>query len=235
MTDVVAHLRACAARYAERHRKPVVAWDCMGAAKWGEVCNRLADEIEDLGLPREQAVGYLKAKAKQGRDGAGDGRGVGLLISLDMWREFDRIIDPIARDRVGWIEVSGHREHFGRDGFEGLPEYRRMLGANHCVAFLSRDRKEAPVRRGTAIQERRYTIEAADKWEERRLAWLSQYHPGIPVIHKEGGYMRDGSETRSYTPIYGTVEQHMAESLPYALSVPFGLTMSLSAPLAAAA
>lgn len=262
MTDVVAHLRACEARFNERALRPVVAWDCLGAASWSRACRMLAAEIESAGLTGEQAIGYLKAKAHEVRTRTADmDRGIGFLVGLDAWTRFDEIIDPIARDRRGWIEVRGHSEHFGREGVEGMPTYRRMLGVNHCVASLSREWKEESRRRGfhqtplPADAPRACRIEPEDSWEARRLEWLGRYHPGILVIHAEGGWERDarhdldadyrpGADLHAdipracqYTPIYGTVAQHMAEPMPTLLPCAIGTVhrVPVAAPLAMAA
>lgn len=251
MTDVAAHLRACAARFNERDRRPVVAWDCMGAATWAKVCNAIADEIESLGLAGEQAIGFLKAKAHQARTGADakSQKGLGFLVSMDAWTKFDEIIDPIARDRRGWIEVSGHAEHFNRIGIDNIPTYRRMLGSNQCVATLTREwREERRPRYADHNAPRRCWVESDEAWEARRLEWLGRYHPDVWVVHKEGGWERDADfdfakaertatshdpdapRARQYTPLYGTVRQHMAESMPFALSCAFGTYQTMFRP-----
>jgi hypothetical protein len=251
MTDVVAHLRQCQIRFAERAARPVVAWDCLGASKWAEVCGRIANEIEGLGLTGEQAVGFLKGKAHAARTraDAADLAGLGILVSLDTWGKFDEIIDPIARDRRGWIEVKGHAEHFGREGIHGMPTYRRMVGVNQCVATLSREWKEERRHRDAPIDApRRMWIEPEDKWEARRQAWLSRYHDGVLVIHADGGWERDADHdidadhrpgadmhadiprARQYTPIYGTVAEHLAEPMPFAMTSAFGMVCRLPTP-----
>lgn len=259
MVDVVSHLRACRDRFAERSKRPVVAWDCMGASKWAEICDGLAREIEDLGLHGEQAIGFLKGRAHDSRTRAdrGDQSGMGIVVSMDVWSRFDEIIDPIARDRRGWIELRGHAEHFDREGIEGMPTYRRMLGVNQCVATLSREWGEIPRNRGSIYRmaepiggPRRCRIESEDAWETRRQAWLGRYHPDIPVIHAEGGWERDDTtdlglpinpleapRARQYTPLYGTVAQHMAEPTPTALPWAWGLIQSVGprTPIAKAA
>lgn len=224
MTDVSAHLRACRDDYRRRARRPVVAWDCLGAATWGDVCDRLADDIDELGLAGERAIGFLKAKTKEASDASGDMRGPGLVVSLDLVRQFQLIMDPIARDLVGWIEVRGHREHFGREGVEGMPEYRRMLGVNNCVAYLKRDWSESRSRFGST-NPGTCRIETEDAWEARRVAWLSRYNPGIRVIHAEGGYAIDPVDGQGarYTPLYGTVAEHMAEPFPTAFPNTIGI------------
>lgn len=256
MTDIVAHLRACRDRFAERAARPVVAWDCMGASRWARVCGDLADEIEGLGLTGQQAIGFLKGRAHSVRnraDAANQG-GMGLIVSLDTWNRFDEIIDPIARDRTGWIEVSGHAEHFGREGADGMPEYRRMLGVNTCVAFLKREWKEerrpgstAWCTTGRDDGRRRIWVESDAAWEARRLEWLGRYHPDVWVMHKEGGwhrpddfdydkaeaarYNQDETAPRAaqYTPLYGTVAQHMTEPFPLALPTAFGMLSTRAA------
>lgn len=228
MTDVSAHLRACRDDYRRRAHRPVVAWDCLGAATWGDVCDRLADDVDELGLTGERAIGFLKAKAKEASDASGDMRGIGLVVSLDLVRQFQIIMDPIARDPVGWIKVRGHREHFGREGVEGMPEYRRMLGTNNCVAYLKRDWGESRGRFGST-NPRTPRIEAEDAWEARRVAWLARYNPGIQVIHGEGGWIVDPTEDRgaSYTPLYGTVAEHMAEPFPTAFPDAIGVRCAM--------
>jgi len=232
MTDVVAHLRACQTDYIARHRTPRVAWDCMSAETWSNTCGRLAEEIETLGLTGDQAIGFLKGRAHAMRTRADAGvTGLGMIVSMDVWREMDAIIDPIARDRRGWIELSGHREHFGREGLDGLPTYRRMLGANTCVSTLTREHTE--VRRGRYAdpsEPRRFVIEDEAAWEARRQAWLGRYAGDIWVVHREGGWHRDADATTSirYTPLYGTVADHMVEPAPRAFTDAYGLVSDIT-------
>lgn len=252
MTDVVAHLRTCHIQFAERAARPIVAWDCFGASKWAEVCRDLANEIEGLGLTGDQAIGFLKGKAHavRGRADAAHQGGLGILVTLDAWGRFDEIIDPVARDKRGWIEVKGHSEHFGRPGVNGMPTYRRMLGANQCVAMLSREWKEERRHRDAPLDAPRTTwVESEADWEARRQTWLSRYHPDILVIHGEGGWVRDNDvdvdadyrpganmhadipRARQYTPIYGTIAEHMAEPMPLAMTTAFGMMCRLPTPV----
>lgn len=236
MIDVVAHLRACATDFDERACNPRVAWDSLGAAAWAGVCTRLAGEIAELGLDHDAAVAHLKTCAARMRgraDGGGSG-GWGMVITMDAWTRMDEIIDPVARDRMGWIELIGHREHFGRHALEGLPTYRRLLGRNRCVAVLTREHRVLNRRGGDGIDE--VVVEDGAAWEARRAAWLGRYHPAVPVVHAEGGWERSGDGgAHPYSPLMGTVGVHAASPMATAFVGPYGAMCDMPARTAAEA
>jgi len=171
MHYVEKHLRERAAKYADRYANPVTAWDQIGARSWSERCEQLAEVTAPLAP--EAAMQYLHAcRAKaDGVDGLLDSsQPMAFIVSMDMAREMDTIIDPIAVAHRGWIEaqVGGGLD----DGkLSTRPAYRRMLGVNHCVAYCGRERGESD-----------------DAWLSRREQWFARYHPDVWVVSREAGY-----------------------------------------------
>lgn len=210
------YLRTCAADYLYRHKNPRVAWDCIAAKTWSDICLRLADEV--AGMPMERAVGYLKAMQQRAIKGTeenwpnkGPSPVASFLSHLDASREFDRILDPIAHDRVGYIQVQALGNYADFTTSDGVtykespsrPYYRRMLGINNQVGGISRQDDESD-----------------ELWLARRRRWLSQYHPGIMVVAEGGWFHRtdvfDQTDIREptgwqYTPFYGRVGEFIEE------------------------
>jgi hypothetical protein len=174
MGSVHQHLTACAAEYAERSRNPITAWDQLAADKWSGLCLQLAREIEYLS--DDEALVYLKAKRTTCV--LNTSSSAALVISMSHMKEYDRVIDPIAREQTGWIEVNAWG---GLDDGKSSerPGYRRMLDTNHCVGFVGRALGESD-----------------EDWLRRRAAWLAQYHPDIWVIGSgfEWGWSLDGHQ-----------------------------------------
>lgn len=190
--SVAAHLLDCAAKYANRAAYPVVAWDCMGAATWAGRCRELAAAVADMS--EFEALHYLqecRAGAPAQASKVGYSRPLSFIVGIDLVREMDRIIDPIAKEKRGWIAVCSHG---GLDDgvISTRPGYRRMLDTNHCVGFCGRERGESD-----------------DAWRTRRLQWFSQYHPDVPVICTELGYGW-GLDGGRCTSILGTAQQFSA-------------------------
>jgi len=183
MTSVQQHLIRCAEDYEARAANPVVAWDCMGASAWGSACRRFASET--AAMSDTEAVAWLTAKRDAVPAKAGDAVLPGWYLQMDWLAQMDRILDPVARERVGWIEVGSNG---GLDGGRPgeRPGYRRMLGVNRCVSYCGRERGEDD-----------------SAWLRRRADWLSRYHGGIWVARSfYGRYTSDGNH---YTQIVGTV------------------------------
>jgi hypothetical protein len=188
MSKVHAHLLACAANFAERSRKPRVAWDCMGASTWAKLCETFATEV--AAMTDEQGIAHLQAKRATmlNRDFKGGDGLPGWYLQMDTLSRLDEIIDPIAKERRGWIEIDSMTDIDGTIRV-GRPYYRRMLGINQQVASLLREKGETD-----------------DHWLTRRAEWLGTYHPQVWVIrngawvHEEGDF-----RGREYTQIVGTV------------------------------
>jgi len=180
MRTVQEHLTACSEEYARRAANPRVGWDVLSASTWADTCRRLAAEVG--GMSDAEAVAHLKARREEWASRAeglpGRGFAPGWFVGMDIHSTMDEIIDPVARERRGWIEISGYC--FGADG----PLYRRMLGVNHCVATLRRTRGEGDA-----------------EWLDRRALWLAAYHDDIPVV-RFGAW---SDERLQHTGIVGTV------------------------------
>jgi hypothetical protein len=165
------HLLACGQRYAQRAANPVVAWDCIGAKTWAGRCETLAGEILDM--TEQDALAHLIRRRDHDSHRSPSKLNTSpwaFLVTIDLVREMDTIVDPIAREHRGWVEVTttGGLDN-GKMSIR--PAYRRMLGINHCVSYCGRERDESD-----------------QAWQERRVAWLSQYHPNIHVTCRDHGY-----------------------------------------------
>lgn len=173
--SVRTYLLATAKEFSERDRNPVVAWDIIGAAAWARACRVFAKEV--AGMSHDDGVKHLKARRKEiekadysDKPEKGQKAGKvekdrlpGWFLQIDFSKRMDEIIDPIARDRKGWIEIctAGGLD----DGkCSTRPGYRRMLGINRQVGWIGRERGES---------------DAA--WLKRRAEWLGQYHGGVKV------------------------------------------------------
>lgn len=165
------HVLACAQNYAKRAANPVTAWDCLGAKAWAGRCEDLANEV--LGMSEEDALAHLIRRRDSGKHLSWSEPNTSpwsFVVTLDLLQHMDTIVDPIAREQRGWIEVSSYG---GLDNgkLSSRPSYRRMLGVNHCVSYCGRKLDESD-----------------QAWNARRVAWLSQYHPNIYVMSRDGGY-----------------------------------------------
>lgn len=182
MPTIHAHVLREAARYAQRARVPVVARDIFSADKWSEQCMQMAQQIE--GMSEADALAHLKAFRADLR---WDTRsGWSFMTSMDAMGLMDELIDPVAKDKVGWIEMSAWG---GLDkGKRSVrPHYRRMLGINNAMSSCIRDLGEPEA-----------------TWLARRDAWLAQYHPDIKVIRGCASWSEDRCQ---YTSIVATVSE----------------------------
>lgn len=184
-TTVVAHLRAQAAEQRHRYAHPVVGMDCIAGQARAEFCEALAQELD--GLDEPQALQRLKAR----RDGMAllSDTSAAIVFSIAEKQWFEGVVDALSREERGWIEVQS-------TGFDGermlnLPSYRRMLGINHCVAHIARERTET---------------DAA--WAARRAQWLAHYHPAVPVVH---GRSRWSPDPGKHEVSLGTVSSFAAQ------------------------
>ncbi|MDW9481963.1 hypothetical protein GOB57_25260 [Sinorhizobium meliloti] len=184
MESIQDYLRICARREFERDRKPVVAMDCIAAKAHGELLEKLAAEVD--GMDDEAALSYLVRIRDNNRNSDREHRTtMDMVFSFSSLNWFDGIVDRVAREPVGWIEVNS-------TGFDGkrnlnLPAYRRMLGINHAVAYIARKEDEAD-----------------DAWLLRRAEWLSAYHPEVNVVHRWSRYVGPGKEEKIR---FGTVRE----------------------------
>jgi hypothetical protein len=183
------HLLQCAAEYSRRAAHPVVAWDCMGAATWAGRCRELAAAVSEMS--DTAALTYLQ-ECRAGASGQasklGFSRPLSFIVGFDLVREMDKIVDPIAREKRGWIAVSTSG---GLDDgkLSTRPSYRRMLETNHCVGFCGRKERESD-----------------DAWSARRVAWLGKYHPDVLVICRDSGYGW-GLDGGQCTSVLGSVQE----------------------------
>lgn len=173
MATVRQYLLEKAKEFSERDRNPVVAWDCFGAKAWAQACRALAKEV--AGMTHDEAVKHLKQRQKEmtrGRnfkDKAGQklrGHLPGWYLQIDFAKRMDELIDPIAKDRKGWIEITtcGGLD----DGkCSTRPGYRRMLGINLEMDWCGRQKDESDV-----------------DWLKRRAEWLGRYHGGVKVVRE---------------------------------------------------
>lgn len=172
MKSVRNHVLSVAQDYEARAVRPVVAADVLGADKSAQWCRTLAAQME--GLSDEESLALLKQRQQQlsiSLEG-----GLQMLASLHLHQLMHELIDPVAREKVGWIELSYgvHRD---------LPMYRRMLGINQQVGSCTREVDEPDA-----------------QWLVRREAWLARYHPQVPVVR-----MDSWSEDRArYTAFVST-------------------------------
>lgn len=184
MTKIREYLLNVAKALHARDRVPVVAIDCIAAKKRAEIIEQIAREVADLSEDEALAVlkGYRARFLKAASEPADNG--IGWVFSMSETQWIEGVVDVVARENVGWIEVSSS----GYDGKSrrllNLPSYSRKLGVNHGVAYIARGKDEA---------------DAA--WLARRSEWLSRYHADIPVSHSDSP--RDQGVPQSY--IYGTV------------------------------
>jgi hypothetical protein len=163
MESIRDYLLACASREFERDRKPVVAMDCIAAKAHGELLEKIAAKVD--GMDDQTALSYLvKLRDNNLNDDQEHQTTMDLVFSMSSMNWFCGIVDRVAREQTGWIEVKS-------TGFDGkhrlnLPAYSRMLGTNRGVAYIARGKNEAD-----------------DSWLHRRAEWLSAYHPEVDVIH----------------------------------------------------
>jgi hypothetical protein len=180
MNVVQAHLSRCAENFRERELNPIVAWDCLGAARWATQCDELAVRVD--GLDDVAALAFLKQVRHDVENAEAEQSSWGLFSHIDTIKQLDRIIDPIARDIGGWIEV-GSWGGLDDGQISRRPGYRRMLGVNHCVSSCGRERGESETH-----------------WLARRDVWLAQYHPDVIVVRARAAW----SEGAQYTEIMAT-------------------------------
>lgn len=182
MASIHDHVVQQAARFEELAIHPVVAWDALSADKWAKQLEMLAEQI--AGMSDDEALAHLKTL----RDGlwTNPRSSWSLMNSMDAIRKMNELIDPVAKDKVGWIEVAA----FGGldNGQRSIrPGYRRMLGVNNVTSGCAR-----------ALDE------PEDAWLARRDIWLAQYHPDIKVIRGRTSW---GEGRSQYTTIIGTVSE----------------------------
>jgi hypothetical protein len=181
MNRIHAHVLAEAEKYAQRAVKPVVAWDQLYAERWSAVCKNLADEV--AAMDEEAGLSHLKMRRDDLKEG--ERRSWAVIGPRDAWLQMDQLVDAVAREHTGWIQVGRH------GGLDNLvlstrPGYQRMLGINRCVSSCGRERGESD-----------------EAWLARRDVWLAKYHPAIQVIRSRAAW----SEDSQYTHIIGTVAQ----------------------------
>lgn len=194
---VYAHLLACGQRYAQRAANPVTAWDCFGAKTWAGHCETLAVEVADMSEQAAHAHLIHRRDSDSHRPPSKQNTSAwSFMVTLDLIREMDAIVDPIAREHRGWIEVTTNG---GLDNgkMSIRPAYRRMLGVNHCVSHCGRE-----------------VGETDQAWATRRAAWLSRYHPDIHVTCREHGY-GSGLAGGQCTSLLGTVREFAEMSHPW--------------------
>jgi hypothetical protein len=191
------HLAACAEDYARRAAHPMTAWDQLSAKTWSALCETLANELVHLSeadalahlIRRRDEHSHLNWNTENSSPWA-------FLVTIDLKRQMDIIVDPIAREHRGWIEVST----FGGldDGKMSVrPGYRRMLGVNHCVSHCGRQPGESD-----------------EAWQSRRVNWLGRYHPDIHVTSRDNGYGW-GVGGGQCTSLLGTVREFAAITHPW--------------------
>lgn len=195
MATIHEYLLACAKDQFARDRNPVVGMDCIAAKVRGEFLERIAAEVG--ALAEEAALLRLKTLRDAMREPRKEigASVIGWVFSMSDSQWFDGVVDRIAREPVGWIEVSS-------SGFDGkkllnLPAYSRKLGVNHRVAYIARRKDEAD----------------AD-WLRRRAEWLSAYHPDVEVVHQRARFDGKGSSAKV---VLGTAAsfakiEHMVEA-----------------------
>lgn len=195
MGTIKEYLLECANDQFARHRNPVVGMDSIAAKTRGELLERVAAEVG--ALSDEDALLRLKTLRDALREPCKEigASVIGWVFSMSDSKWFDGIVDRVAREPVGWIEVSS-------SGFDGkkllnLPAYTRKLEINHGVAYIARRKDEAE----------------AD-WLLRRAEWLSAYHPDVQVVHQRERW--DGEGNRSKV-VLGTAAsfaevEHMVEA-----------------------
>lgn len=196
-STVYNHIRACGQRYAQRAKNPVTAWDCIGASSWASRCETLAEEIKGLG--EDEALAHLIRRRDNHAHltpGQKSESTWAFLVTIDLQREMDTIVDPIAKEHRGWVEVTSNG---GLDNgkMSVRPAYRRMLGVNHCVSYCGRE-----------------VGETDQAWQDRRVAWLSRYHPNILVMCQETGYGW-GLDGGQCTSLLGTVREFALTPHPW--------------------
>lgn len=184
VSPVLDRLLECALDYEQRARRPRVAWDQLGAETWGKVCRRWFDAYKDapdkIAADRE-IIARLRAIQAGERD---ESTGLHFIVNFDVWAQIDRILDPVDQAGVrGWIELSA-----SLDPGDDRPQFRRMLGLNHCVDGLRRGLPKS----GSMFE--RLPETDAD-WLERRRAWLSRYHPDTWVV-RPSRWAPDGEATQ---------------------------------------
>jgi hypothetical protein len=174
-SPVIARLLECAEDYAARALRPRVAWDQMGAETWSRHCRAWAVDFAGLG----DAEIITRIRAFQNR--TTEASGLGFMVGIDLFTQIDRILDPVDQAKpVGYIELTR-----SLNSADDRPQYRRMLGVNHCVAGLMRG-----LPKPYSTFER--LPESDADWLERRRAWLARYHPDTCVV-RTSLYNADGS------------------------------------------
>ena len=194
MNAIHQHILRFQEKYARRAREPLVAWDCLGAERWAQDLAALAQEVESMS--EEQALAHLQALRREADRLPLQGQNSWGLVST-MWHchKLDELIDPVARECVGWI-VLGTHGGLNNGKMSTRPGYRRMLDVNHCVAACGRERDESD-----------------EDWLAHRDAWLAQYHPDVPVVRDNRAWSEDRTQ---YTAFVGTVKslratEHLVE------------------------
>lgn len=172
--SILEHIKAEADKQTKLAYNPVVAMDCIAAEGRAKLCNEIAETL--IGLDEEASLAELKRLRDVFHGRSGDlSSTIKFVFSLSHSNWFDSVVDAVAKENTGWIEVRDH-------GFDGslnqmlhLPYYRRMLGINNCATTITRLRGET---------------DAA--WLERRQKWLGRYHPDVRVIHSNERWTPEG-------------------------------------------
>lgn len=173
---ILEHIKAEADKQTKLAYNPVVAMDCIAAESRAKLCNEIATTL--IGLDEEAALAELK-RLRDVLSGRNDDLSsiIKFVFSVSEAKWFESVVDAVAKENTGWIEVGDH-------GFDGhlnkmlhLPRYRRMLGINNCAATITRLREESDA-----------------SWLERRKDWLDRYHPEVRVIHTNERWTSEGME-----------------------------------------
>lgn len=177
MPTVREHLLEQAKQQFARHENPIVAIDVLAAKKRGERLQALAEKLGGLDEDAALAALLVVREASRAQTYKSVDAGEQLVFAYGELQWFEGIVDPVERAKVGWIELSDMTPV--DEGAVGYPYYRRMLGINHVVASLKRERAEPD-----------------EAWLTRRKAWLSTYHPDVPVriqgLRAEGAFSTVG-------------------------------------------
>lgn len=200
ISPVIDRLLECALDYEKRALSPRVAWDQMGAETWGKTCRRWFDTYKDVA---DKAAGDREIITKMRAIQASDPKaatGFEMIVSMDVWTQIDRILDPVDQDVVrGWIEVDSSHD-------DDRPRFRRMLGVNHCVAGLMRG-----LPKPYSMFERLPETDA--DWLARRRAWLGRYNPNTWVV-RTSRWSNDGQATQLVGRVCDVIDDvHLSE--PY--------------------